>query len=245
MKTNIISSVLSLYITAAAAADFIVVDTGSIDMNISSAPTVDCFPYLGAVNSLAVFELTHLPGNTREFTRTVGSLIFDNSPILNLLLPDTIGNRIHIDAEGDLSGVVYGIRFNDPGGTELRANFFPNNQVFVDATHNGCRFGRTGSVPYEKRVFRSGDSNLDGIFNSADLVTVFIAAKYVTGEIAHWMEGDWNGDGLFDTNDLVIAFQDGDYSNATTPLPEPKAIVLLAIGLLSITQHARRNTFFD
>lgn len=56
-----------------------------------------------------------------------------------------------------------------------------------------------------------GDANLDGKFDSADLVTVFAAGKYETQSPAMWEEGDWNGDGVFDTADLVLAFADGGY----------------------------------
>jgi hypothetical protein len=58
-----------------------------------------------------------------------------------------------------------------------------------------------------------GDSNLDRLFNSSDLVKVFQAGKYEDGVAgnAGWAEGDWNGDGDFTTADLVLAFQSGGY----------------------------------
>lgn len=52
-----------------------------------------------------------------------------------------------------------------------------------------------------------GDSNGDLQFNSADLVTVFVAGKYETGQPATFNEGDWNGDGFFTSQDFVRAFQ--------------------------------------
>ncbi len=62
-----------------------------------------------------------------------------------------------------------------------------------------------------------GDANLDGIFNSADLIKVFTANLYETGQRATWGQGDWNCDGKFDSSDLVEAFKDGGYSaNATS-----------------------------
>ena len=60
--------------------------------------------------------------------------------------------------------------------------------------------------------FQPGDSNLDGVFNSSDLVYVFSQGKYETNELASWADGDWNGDGSFDTQDLVFTFQHGYYS---------------------------------
>ena len=55
-----------------------------------------------------------------------------------------------------------------------------------------------------------GDANLDGFFNSADLIQVFQAGEYediVRGN-SRWSSGDWNGDGEFDSSDLVLAVQD-------------------------------------
>lgn len=59
---------------------------------------------------------------------------------------------------------------------------------------------------------RDGDANMDGQFNSADLVMAFQAGKYESDtDDANWTEGDWNGDGQFDSADLVAAFQGGGY----------------------------------
>ncbi len=54
-----------------------------------------------------------------------------------------------------------------------------------------------------------GDANLDGIFNSTDLIQVFQRGEYEDGEAfnSSWGEGDWNCDGDFSTTDLVFAFQ--------------------------------------
>ena len=48
-----------------------------------------------------------------------------------------------------------------------------------------------------------GDSNLDGEFNSGDLVDVFAAGQYETGQAAGWAEGDWSGDMQFSSGDLA------------------------------------------
>ena len=59
-----------------------------------------------------------------------------------------------------------------------------------------------------------GDANLDGIFNSTDLVLVFSAAEYEDGVDGNssWAEGDWNCDGDLSSRDLVQAFQKGGYA---------------------------------
>ena len=81
-----------------------------------------------------------------------------------------------------------------------------------------------------------GDANLDGQFNSGDLVTLFSAGTYENGQAAKWTSGDFNGDGLFTTSDLVSALSDGGYERgpraAVAAVPEPTGVLLFAIGLL-------------
>jgi hypothetical protein len=61
-----------------------------------------------------------------------------------------------------------------------------------------------------------GDANLDGVFNSGDLVQVFVAGQYEDGlpQNSGWGQGDWNCDGDFTSSDLVAALQGGGYSHA-------------------------------
>ncbi|MCA9216514.1 MAG: hypothetical protein KDB27_25770, partial [Planctomycetales bacterium] len=69
-----------------------------------------------------------------------------------------------------------------------------------------CREHISSGVPI-------GDANLDGRFDTQDLVTVFQANEYEDGIVANstWSEGDWTCDGDFSTSDLVAAFQAGNY----------------------------------
>jgi hypothetical protein len=64
-----------------------------------------------------------------------------------------------------------------------------------------------------------GDANLDGLFNSSDLVQVFQLGEYEDGVEGNstWASGDFNLDGEFDTGDLVLAFQAGAYEVAALP----------------------------
>lgn len=84
-----------------------------------------------------------------------------------------------------------------------------------------------------------GDANLDGEFNTGDLVDVFQAGHYEDGVALNstWSEGDWNGDGDFDTGDLVTAFQNGGFEagpRVASTVPEPSSMMFLAIiGLFS------------
>ena len=57
-----------------------------------------------------------------------------------------------------------------------------------------------------------GDANLDGRFDSNDLVKLFQANGYDDSEfVASWETGDFNGDLRFDSQDLVAAFTIGAY----------------------------------
>ena len=90
-----------------------------------------------------------------------------------------------------------------------------------------------------------GDADLDGLFDSADFVAVFVEGKYETGETAGWVQGDWNADLVFDSGDFVAAFVDGGYEigpfpGAVQAVPEPSAIVLSLLGLIALSGLRRR-----
>ena len=65
----------------------------------------------------------------------------------------------------------------------------------------------------------AGDSNGDGIFNSADLVLVLQIGEFEDGILGNstFEEGDWDGDGDFTTHDFVFAFQQGSYVAEARP----------------------------
>ncbi len=66
-----------------------------------------------------------------------------------------------------------------------------------------------------------GDANLDGRFDSDDLVRVFQAGNYESGlaDSARWSTGDWNCDGRFTSSDLVLSFQSTPYAEDSLPSP--------------------------
>ncbi|MCA9168780.1 MAG: PEP-CTERM sorting domain-containing protein [Planctomycetales bacterium] len=89
-----------------------------------------------------------------------------------------------------------------------------------------------------------GDANLDGEFNTSDLVVLFSGGKYETGEAAVWSTGDFTGDGLFTTSDLVSALSDGGYEAGTraavAAVPEPASATLLLLGSLAMLRRRRK-----
>ena len=80
-----------------------------------------------------------------------------------------------------------------------------------------------------------GDANLDGQFNTADLVQMLASGTYEQDIDSVWSTGDFNGDGRTNTADLVAALVDGGYENgprvATNAVPEPTGVLLLLVGV--------------
>jgi hypothetical protein len=112
----------------------------------------------------------------------------------------------------------------------------------------------------------AGDADQDFDFDQLDLVRVQQSAKYLTGEAATWGEGDWNGapggvpgdpppgNGRFDQADIIAALSNGLYLQGKyaalagetgiadlQSVPEPSAVVLLALGLLGLAGFAGRQ----
>ncbi|MCA9166957.1 MAG: lamin tail domain-containing protein, partial [Planctomycetales bacterium] len=82
-----------------------------------------------------------------------------------------------------------------------------------------------------------GDANLDGVFNSTDLILVFQAGEYEDGiaDNSSWSSGDWDCDGEFTTADLVLAFQGGSYtSEATRVVAAQPAVSAIDLALAAL-----------
>ncbi len=85
-----------------------------------------------------------------------------------------------------------------------------------------------------------GDSTLDGVFTTDDLVSVFAAGEYEDTVVGNsvWETGDWSGDMEFDTSDMVLAFQKGGYElgprSAVSAVPEPAGVLSLLLGFASL-----------
>lgn len=101
-----------------------------------------------------------------------------------------------------------------------------------------------------------GDANLDGEFNSQDLIQLFATNEYEDDVECNsgWADGDFNNDGEFDSSDLIAAFGAGYYENgplkavaasATSAyaVPEASSSLMVIIGglCLAIRSRARRS----
>lgn len=93
-----------------------------------------------------------------------------------------------------------------------------DNPVEFDLTGEGLvNFADYDRLVHDLLGTTAGDANLDGIFDTEDLVFVFIRGEYNDGIQSNsgWADGDWNCDGEFDSQDIVVAFQAGSFVSAS------------------------------
>jgi hypothetical protein len=91
-----------------------------------------------------------------------------------------------------------------------------------------------------------GDADLNGTFDSTDLVQVLAFDEYEDGVELNstWLTGDWNGDGDFTSRDLVVALADGGYQTGLGAVPEPNGVASLmaAAAVIETWRHRRSKT---
>lgn len=87
-----------------------------------------------------------------------------------------------------------------------------NDGIVLDFLNNGSR--TIQDVDLRVDYWTAGDADRNNQFNSTDLVTIFQAGKYETGQAADWDEGDFNHDGVFNSSDIVVALATGTYQGA-------------------------------
>ena len=186
----------------------------------------------GFIESAVVRRLGTLSAGTGVGTLTLGSLLADGTILAEM---DEETDRILVDSLFFFGGVRLDLQAVGPLGDageyerEILRSVEPIRTPFseepVVGTHVGfgafvSSFARGSTVDYSNGRIRVvlrqasvGDSNNDGVFNSADLVDVFSMGQYeddIAGN-SSFVEGDWNGDGEFDSSDFVTAFQNGNY----------------------------------
>ena len=129
--------------------------------------------------------------------------------------------------------------WNYNGGTWSK---LPANDLTCDGTYasftatnlNGYDYAVTGAT------ILTGDANRDGRVDVNDL-TIVLSNFGQTG--MSWSQGDFNGDGRVDVNDLTIVLASfGSTAGAGLgDVPEPSALLLIGLGVVSLVACACRR----
>ena len=114
---------------------------------------------------------------------------------------------------------IRGVSLSHGDGNERRALKLP----LLEALRGTIGFGDLDTLVTDILMTSFGDANLDGAFDSSDLVAIFPAGEYndMIENNSRWRTGDWNCDREFDTSDLVLAFQAGRFE-----LPSPSGPIV-------------------
>ena len=142
-------------------------------------------------------------------------------PIVDSIVPADVNGDGMTDvvvasyAEDDVSWIQL-TRADLTNDGELTADDIDHLFAAIRANDQSTKFDldQNGTVDHEdadrliRHEFQStlGDANLDGIFDTNDIIHVFQFGRFQQPTEASWESGDWNGDGYFDTSDLIAAF---------------------------------------
>jgi hypothetical protein len=171
----------------------------TFDVSVTAA---DDAPTISAIADQVIYE----DGSTGPLDFSVGDL---DTPVENLTVTAASSDPALIPD----ANIVLGGSGADRTVTVTPAANVTGGPVTITLTVSDGTNSviETFDVTVSERVI--GDSNGDGVFDSADLVLIFGAGEYEDDIVGNstWEEGDWNEDGDFDSSDLVFAFQAATY----------------------------------
>ena len=167
-------------------------------------PETVTFP---AGESVARFPVTVLGDENQEATEAVRIYASSTSPFENnvdawvrVVDRPPPANNPQESEEPNLNGQTDVPEMNLPCFADFRAEAV---ELENDLTDDG-RVNQADGIPQAVDIV-IGDVNLDGVFDSRDLIIVFQQGKYESGEAATWATGDWNCDGEFNAADLILS----------------------------------------
>lgn len=224
---------------------------------LACLPGEDCWPYTIGFTGYVIEDtpLNTQPGcepltfETSQWYGENGEVIFGSGWLGGFVQPEWIVNTTRTEVYGsddeDGSAAIFDYDYwitPTSGDAILGSMKLTPDSNRISFIIGDCSYSLI-NTPYAISGLQTiGDSNLDGTFDSGDLVTAFIAGKYEMEDAAGWMEGDWTNDRRFDSNDFVFALTHGAYGDsAVAAVPEPSTLWLLVTGFL--LQHCfRRHT---
>ena len=153
-----------------------------------------------------VFYFGHLAGETG-----------DQPGQANVSTVDVLGTRYHLGTSTVDSETFRRFDFNLDGVVDEL-----DTQFALSSTDRSLAAPFPNMIPMPDPPSRYGDTNLDGVFDTVDLVSAFQLGEFEDALSLNstWDEGDWDGDGDFTTRDLVFAFQQGFFQDAPNAVPQ-------------------------
>ncbi len=147
---------------------------------------------------------------------------YGNEPTNWLAAAPSPGRMSTVNADFNNDGLINSVDIDllcVAVGTDA-PQFDLNGDQMIDTKDMSFLLDRVLRVPM-------GDANLDGVFDSSDLVTIFVAGEFEDGVIGNsgWASGDWNCDREFDSSDLVAAFQAGSYLPGAVAKTLPSQVI--------------------
>ena len=170
------------------------------------------------------WDVTHLPGilpTNLSYTEVFQDLTVDGSRLSGGGLGDAVLSCPTCAAE-PVPAVAGDITFDDQ--LDVLDIDMMAHEIRRGSTSGLFDVNSDGTVNYDDILFvvydlmdtSIGDANLDGAFDSQDLIEIFQAGTFEDplSEVVGWAQGDWNFDGRFTSSDLVVAFQSNDFKAA-------------------------------
>ena len=183
------------------------------------------------------FEI-HVVGSGLMRVYEVAAVDIDGDGDLDLISASYLDSKISLYRNQDSSGDLDGDGVVDAADIDLLCQAI-NGQPPIDEKFDLNADSQVNLDDLDTMIediigTSFGDANLDGTFDSSDLVRIFRAGQYEddVDNNSGWANGDWNCDGEFDTSDLVVAFSAGGYvrgAQAALPSADVAAAILLSL----------------
>ena len=193
-------------------------------------------------SELQLFDLTADPGETINLLQNGGSPGHRQKALeLQKKLQEFINDDLSIkDTQvGDFNR--NGL-FDQEDITRLTDVIFDSKNYSLFDLNQDSVVDHNDRIEWVEEIARStfGDSNLDGVFSSEDLVLVFTQGEYEDGveKNSTWEDGDWDGDKEFGSSDLTLAFVSDTFN--VTAVPEPTT-TLTSMLLFAVFCQSRRR----